>query len=59
MTAHRHGPGCGHTAIRHGEHVDYLNETRLEHPRGDVVEEHRIEVSEQNPDRCTPNHRCS
>ena len=21
---HEHGPGCGHTAIRHDGHVDYL-----------------------------------
>jgi hypothetical protein len=56
---HRHGLGCGHTAIRHGDHVDYLNDNRLEHQQGDVVVAHRIEVSERNPDRCTPNHRCS
>jgi len=57
--AHRHGPGCGHTAIRHGDHIDYLNEDRLEHQQGDVVEAHRLEVNEQNPNRCTPDHRCS
>ena len=23
---HTHGPGCGHTAIRHDGHVDYLHD---------------------------------
>jgi hypothetical protein len=57
--AHRHGAGCGHTAVRHGSHIDYLREGHLEHPEGDTIQEHRIEVTEQNPDRCTPDHRCS
>jgi hypothetical protein len=25
-TTHRHGAGCGHTAIEHEGHVDYLHE---------------------------------
>ena len=29
---HEHGPGCGHTAIRHDGHVDYLQEGHLHHP---------------------------
>jgi hypothetical protein len=24
--AHTHGPGCGHTAVIHLDHVDYLHE---------------------------------
>src|SRR5438477_55743 len=24
--AHRHGPGCGHTAVKHDGHVDYLHD---------------------------------
>ena len=24
---HEHGPGCGHTAVRHDDHVDYLHGT--------------------------------
>lgn len=56
---HQHGPGCGHTAIRHGDHVDYLAADRLEHQKGEVIEAHRVEVNERNPDRCTPDHRCS
>jgi hypothetical protein len=23
---HRHGPGCGHEAVSHGNHVDYLHD---------------------------------
>ncbi|MGE4373963.1 MAG: hypothetical protein AB7E29_13900 [Xanthobacter sp.] len=51
---HTHGPGCGHVAVRHGDHVDYLHDGHLHHPHGDHVDEHVIEVSETNPDHCTP-----
>ncbi|HXW69871.1 MAG TPA: metalloregulator ArsR/SmtB family transcription factor [Methylocella sp.] len=50
---HRHGPGCGHTAIRHRDHVDYLHDGHLHYQNGDVVEEHVIEVSAKNPNCCT------
>jgi hypothetical protein len=33
--SHEHGPGCGHEAVPHGDHVDYLVEGRLHHPHGD------------------------
>jgi len=23
---HQHGPGCGHVAIEHGDHVDYVHD---------------------------------
>ena len=23
---HEHGPGCGHVAIKHGDHIDYLHD---------------------------------
>ena len=23
---HEHGPGCGHEAVEHGDHVDYLHD---------------------------------
>lgn len=32
---HRHGSGCGHEAVPHGDHVDYLVEGHLHHPHGD------------------------
>jgi hypothetical protein len=55
---HDHGPGCGHTAIRHNDHVDYLHDGHLHHPDHGHIDEHVLEVSEQNPDRCTPQHHC-
>ena len=51
---HQHGPDCGHTAVKHGDHVDYLHDGHLHHPHGDHVDEHTIEVSTANPDACTP-----
>src|ERR1700752_3259865 len=51
---HHHGPKCGHLAVRHGDHVDYLHDGHLHHPEGDGVDEHVIEVTAQNPVRCTP-----
>ncbi len=51
---HQHGPGCGHTAIRHNGHVDYLHDGHLHHQQGDKVLEHTIEVSSTNPDQCQP-----
>ncbi|MEO0820767.1 MAG: hypothetical protein AAF074_10135 [Pseudomonadota bacterium] len=51
---HVHGPGCGHTAVRHGDHIDYLHDGHLHHPHEDHVDEHVIEVSETNPAVCAP-----
>lgn len=55
---HQHGPACGHTAIKHGDHLDYLHDGHLHHPHGDHVDEHAIEVSAKNPVACTPDHDC-
>jgi hypothetical protein len=30
--AHVHGEGCGHPAVPHGDHVDYLVDGHLHHP---------------------------
>ena len=57
---HQHGPDCEHTGIQHGDHVDYLHDGHLHHVREDgQVEEHTLEVSDTNPDTCTPGHTCS
>jgi len=32
---HTHGPGCGHEAVPHGDHIDYLVDGHLHHPHGD------------------------
>jgi hypothetical protein len=55
---HRHGPGCGHTAVRHDGHVDYLHDGHLHHPAGGRVEEHALAVDGTNPAGCTPQHKC-
>lgn len=57
--AHAHGPGCGHTAIKHQDHVDYLHDGHLHYLHGDHVDEHRLEVSDKNPDACTSGHALS
>jgi len=37
---HRHGPGCGHLAVPHGDHIDYLVDGRLHHPHEDHCDDH-------------------
>jgi hypothetical protein len=57
---HQHGPNCGHTAIQHEGHVDYLHDGHLHHhAAGGVVEEHTLSVSAANPATCTAGHACS
>jgi hypothetical protein len=42
---HRHGAGCGHEAVPHGDHVDYLVDGHLHHPHGDHCDNHgKVEV---------------
>ena len=55
---HVHQAGCGHTAIRHGDHIDYLHDGHLHHPHNGHYDEHCLEVSETNPDGCHPVHVC-
>ena len=50
--SHIHGPGCGHTAIEHNGHIDYLHDGHLCHQEGEKVEEHVLPVSKTNPDGC-------
>ena len=37
---HVHGPGCGHEAVPHGDHIDYLVNGHLHHPHGDHCDDH-------------------
>ena len=37
---HVHGPGCGHEAVPHGDHVDYLVDGHLHHPHGGHCDDH-------------------
>jgi hypothetical protein len=39
-SGHTHGPSCGHEAVPHGDHVDYLVEGHLHHPHGDHCDDH-------------------
>ncbi len=38
--AHVHGPDCGHVAVRHGDHVDYVHDGRRHAPHGGHYDEH-------------------
>jgi hypothetical protein len=52
---HQHGHNCGHTAVRHNGHVDYLHDGHMHHQKSDQqVVEHRIEVTATNPQQCQP-----
>ncbi len=53
---HNHGPACGHVAVRHGNHIDYIEDGKLSHAASGQTEEHVIEVSATNPVRCTKDH---
>ncbi len=56
---HTHGVGCGHTAVKHGDHIDHLHDGHLHHTGGDgAVEEHALAVDATNPAACTPTHAC-
>jgi hypothetical protein len=56
---HRHGKDCGHTAVRHEDHVDYLHDGCLHHQEGDKVSAHVLPVNAANPDTCTTGHACA
>ena len=56
---HTHGPGCGHQSIGHDGHTDYLHDGHLHHPHNGHTDEHVLEISEKNPENCTPTHSCS
>ena len=41
---HEHGPGCGHAAVRHGDHLDYLHDGHLHAPHGGGYDDHDAPV---------------
>jgi len=41
-TDHRHGETCGHAAIPHGDHVDYLIAGHLHHPHTAHCDDHGV-----------------
>jgi len=56
---HLHGPNCGHMAIRHRGHVDYLHDGHLHEMQGSQVVECTVAVDGANPNQCTPQHVCA
>lgn len=36
---HEHGPNCGHEAVVHGDHIDYLHDGHRHHAHGDHYDE--------------------
>jgi zinc transport system permease protein len=37
---HEHGPDCGHLAVPHGDHVDYVHDGHRHAPHGEHYDEH-------------------
>jgi zinc transport system permease protein len=37
---HEHGPDCGHVAVTHGDHVDYIHDGHRHAPHGGHYDEH-------------------
>ena len=37
---HEHGPDCGHEAVQHCDHVDYVVGGHLHRPHGDHCDDH-------------------
>ncbi len=37
---HTHGQGCGHEAVPHGDHLDYLVDGHLHHPHDGHCDDH-------------------
>lgn len=37
---HVHGPGCGHEAVPHGDHIDYLVDGHLHHQHNGHCDNH-------------------
>jgi hypothetical protein len=56
---HAHGAGCGHEAVTHEDHTDYLHGGHLHHVHGDHIDEHQVSVSARNPSSCTSGHGCA
>lgn len=39
---HKHGAGCGHEAVPHGDHTDYLVGGHLHHAHGNHCDDHGL-----------------
>ncbi len=49
---HTHGPGCGHTAVVHGDHVDYLHGGHAHREHATDVGVHYDECTTCSCDNC-------
>jgi hypothetical protein len=38
--SHEHSPGCGHDAVPHGDHVDFIVGSHLHHPHDGHCDDH-------------------
>lgn len=55
---HKHKLGCGHTAIQHSNHIDYIHDGHLHHEHEEHYDECVLEVSASYPIECTNGHDC-
>jgi len=55
---HTHGPNCGHKAVQHDGHTDYLHDGHMHFMHEGHVDDHKVSVSSENPESCTPQHKC-
>lgn len=49
---HKHSIACGHTKIRHGDHIDYVHNGHLHHEHSGHWDECKIPITNSNPDEC-------
>jgi hypothetical protein len=42
---HRHDNGCGHPAIRHDDHTDYVHDGHLHNAHEDHTDEHSLDLN--------------
>ena len=56
--AHQHGKKCGHTALMHDGHQCFLHDGHMHYVHGDHVDEHKLEVNSNNPEKCSAGHAC-
>lgn len=40
LAGHTHGPGCGHEAVAHGDHTDYIVDGHLHHEHAGHCDDH-------------------
>ncbi|ANU11218.1 hypothetical protein BBH88_13400 [Planococcus antarcticus DSM 14505] len=52
--SHQHNLSCGHTKIKHEDHIDYVHNGHLHHEHEGHRDECRISVTDTNPDVCAP-----